>query len=137
MAPAVHAGESARAMSVSVTVLPVIKLDVQQQVAQLSITPADIRRGYVDVPAASRIEVRSNSRNGFMLAFNTMLGVFKAVHVTGLGSPVELGTEGGSVAQRVSGREPVALQLGYRFILARDTKPGNYAWPIALSAQPL
>lgn len=137
MAPAVHAGERARAMLVSVTVLPIVTLKVQQQVAQLSITPADIERGYVDVPVASRIEVKSNGRNGFMLAFNTMLGMFKAVQVTGLGSQVELGTEGGSVARRVSSREPVALQLGYRFIFAKDAQPGSYAWPIALSAQPL
>jgi hypothetical protein len=118
-------------------VLPVIKLEVQQQVAQLSISRTDIERGYVDVPAASKIEVRSNSKNGFTLAFNTMVGMFQGVQVTGLGSLVELGTDGGSVAHRTNSRGPVALLLGYRFVLAKGIQPGNYAWPIALSAQPL
>jgi hypothetical protein len=137
MAPAAHAGENIRSISVGATVLPVIKLEVQQQVAQLSISRTDIERGYVDVPAASKIEVRSNSKNGFTLAFNTMVGMFQGVQVTGLGSLVELGTDGGSVAHRTNSRGPVALLLGYRFVLAKGIQPGNYAWPIALSAQPL
>jgi hypothetical protein len=66
-----------------------------------------------------------------------MVGLFKAVHVTGLGNQVELGTDGGSVVQRDRGPGLVALQLGYRFILANSVQPGNYAWPIALSAQAL
>ena len=72
-----------------------------------------------------------------MLTFNAMPGLFKSVQVTGLGSQVELGAEGGAVVHRAVGREPVTLQVGYRFVLAADAQPGNYPWPIVVSAQPL
>jgi hypothetical protein len=135
-APTVHAGSSA-SVGVSATVLAFSKLNVLFQADQLTIELDDIDRGYMDVLAGSRIEVKCNSRDGFTLTFDPVLNLFNAVQITGLGGMVELGTEGGTVAQRGSGTQPASLQLGYRFILAKNVLPGNYTWPLALSARPL
>jgi hypothetical protein len=45
--------------------------------------------------------------------------------------------EGGTVVQRRYAQQPVSIRLGYRFILSKEVQPGNYAWPIALSARSL
>lgn len=135
--PAAYADSRSQGMSVSATVVAHTKLNVLSQVPQLTITAANIENGYIDVPTASDIEVRSNSREGFALVFNTMPNVFETVQITGLGAPVELGMEGGTVVQRRYTPQPVSIRLGYRFILSKDIQPGNYAWPIALSARSL
>jgi hypothetical protein len=137
IAPAVYADSRAKGMTVSTTVIAHAKLNVLSQTPQLTITAANIERGYVDVPAASDIEVRSNSREGFALVFDTMPNLFESVQITGLGAPVELGMEGGTVVQRRYTQQPVSIRLGYRFILFKEVQPGNYAWPIALSARSL
>jgi hypothetical protein len=133
----VHAQSRSNGIAVSAFVAPHAQLTVLSQPAMLSVTAADIERGYIDVPAASRIEVRSNSRDGFMLAFDPLANMFSEVQISGLGAAVELGTEGGTVVQRTNSRQPVLLQLGYRFVLAGRLRPGSYAWPIALSARAL
>lgn len=136
-APMASADGHAGSISVSASVMPSAQLRVVYQSTQLTIAAADIGRGYKDVPADSQIEVKSNSREGFALTFDTMPKLFKAVQITGLGGVVELGTEGGTVVQRKSGRQSVSLQLGYRFIFSDGVQPGNYAWPIMLSARAL
>lgn len=137
-APMVHAGSSANvSVSVSATVLAFSSLNVLFQANQLTIELEDIDRGYMDVHAGSRIEVKSNSRDGFTLTFDPILDLFNAVQITGLGGVVELGMEGGTVVQRRHDAQSASLQLGYRFILAKNVLPGNYAWPLSLSAHPL
>lgn len=135
-APMAYAGGSA-SVGVSATVRAFSKLNVLFQAHRLTIDLEDIDRGYMDVHAGSRIEVKSNSQDGFTLTFDPILDLFHAVQITGLGGIVELGTEGGTVVQRRHGAQPASLQLGYRFILAKNVLPGNYAWPLALSAHPL
>ena len=134
--PTVHAGASA-SIGVSATVLAFSTLNVLFQADQLTIDVKDIERGYMDVLAGSRIEVKCNSRDGYTLTFDPLLNLFNAVQITGLGGMVELGTEGGTVVQRGRGAQAAALQLGYRFILAKNVLPGSYTWPLALSARPL
>lgn len=135
--PMTYAEDHSGSVSISATVLPSAQLRVVYQNTQLTIAAADIGRGYKDVPVDSKIEVTSNSRDGFSLTFDTMSNLFKAIQITGLGGMVELGTEGGTVVQRRRGRQSVSLQLGYRFIFSEGVQPGNYAWPIMLSARPL
>jgi hypothetical protein len=137
-APAAYADNRSNTMAVSAFVMQNTRLHVLSQATQLTITEANIERGYIDVPAASQIEVKSNSRDGFALVFNSMSDLFEAVQITGLGPTVELGTEGGTVVQRRNAQQQsVLLQLGYRFIFSKKVRPGNYAWPIALSARAL
>lgn len=136
-APVAQAEGRSAGVSVSATVVVHARLKVLAQASGLKITAASIERGYIDVPAASDLEVRSNSREGFALVFDTMPNVFEAVQITGLGSPVELGMEGGTVVQRTYSLQPVSIRLGYRFILSKEVEPGIYPWPIALSVRPL
>ncbi len=124
-------------LGVSAVVLPHVKLNITAQTSQLRVTQADISKGYVDVPAGSHIDVKTNSRNGYVLAFNNLPAQFKAVQISGLEGAVEIGAEGGNVVQRQQGVQTAQLQLGYRFIFAGDMRPGDYAWPVTVSARAL
>lgn len=124
-------------MGVSTTVLAFAKLHVLQQHSGLSITRNDINRGFIDVPSASHLEIRSNSRDGYQLVVESLAELFKAVQIQGLGGDIELGPEGGTIVQRYPGKSAATMKLSYRFILPSDVRPGNYAWPLALSVRPL
>jgi hypothetical protein len=132
--------EGARASSsipVSVTVIANARIRNEYQVAQLRVTANDVSRGYVDIQDASRFSVATNSRVGYLLEFHPVSHLFESVEVRGLGSPVQLGADGGAIVQR--GPLPPSLThvLGFRFFLSPNTAPGNYAWPLLLSIHTL
>ncbi|MDD5761322.1 MAG: hypothetical protein PHP88_02285 [bacterium] len=112
-------------------------LRVLQQVKTLVVTREDVARGYVDAPAASRIEVRNNSREGCLLVFEGVAGPdasFGRISVRGLGRDVEIGPGGGFVPHPYA-PTPVTAELSYRFSLARDARPGTYPWPLQVSVR--
>ena len=124
-------------LSVSAVVLPHVKLDVIAQSKQLRVTSGDISKGYVDVPRGSQIDIKTNSRDGYVLAFDNLPEQFKAVQISGFEGAVEIGAEGGTVVQRQRSLQAAQLQLSYRFIFANDMRPGDYPWPLTLSARAL
>jgi hypothetical protein len=126
-------------VKVTATVKAHTSLKIKYQDTKISITYGDIERGYVDVPDASRLEVRNNNRAGYLLVLeglNGTLSPFKEIHIQGLGREVQIDSIGGLILQPyISGT--VTLKLSYRFILANNATPGIYAWPLMISAQPL
>lgn len=103
---------------------------------ELIVTNADIARGYVEIKAASRIEIRNNSQSGFLIAFEGLGMPFKEVYVQGLGNEVQVSSGTGWIPQPFT-RGGVTVELSYRFVLAEGAEPGTYAWPLAIFAQPL
>jgi hypothetical protein len=138
MDSAYAAGDASSRVAVSARVQTYVKLEKLEQVQQLTITQADIDRGYVEVADASRLAIRSNSEHGYVLVFDAMADIFTSTRVQGLQGDFELGAAGGAIMQRqATARVPIELQLGYRFQLARHVQPGTYSWPMAVSIMPL
>jgi len=124
-------------IQVTATVPSRATLRVLHQERRLVVTQEDVARGYVEAPAASRIEVRNNSRGGCLLVFEKVDGPdapFGRVSVRGLGREVEIGPGGGFVPHPHAAA-PVTAELSYRFSLAKDTRPGTYAWPLSISVR--
>lgn len=132
----VLASSTSALMSVRVQVLARTLLNVESQPPSLVLTEADLARGYVEVPAVSRIRVRSNDPNGYLLAFDVTAGPFTAIEVTGLGPAARISVNGGWLVRPFAGTQPVTSELTYRFLLASNVQPGTYAWPVSLSAMP-
>lgn len=133
------AGRTSARIEVSATILSRTTLTVRRQPHALVVTREDVRRGYVEVPAASRIEVRSNDPRGYLLVFEYQAGSgipFREAIVDGLGRQVQIGPGGGWVP-RTDPPGPVSVELSYRFSLTKDAVPGSYRWPFALSARSL
>jgi len=130
------AAGSAR-IQVTATVPSRATLRVLHQERTLVVTTEDVARGYVDAPAASRIEVRNNSRGGCLLVFEGVAGPdapFGKIFVRGLGRDVEIGPGGGFVPHSYA-PAPVTAELSYRFSLGRDARPGTYPWPLQVSVR--
>lgn len=132
--PRAGPGSSSTRIEVTARVEARATLRVLWQQARIAITDADILRGYVDVRSATRVEVRNNSPQGFMLVFEGTGGLFREVYVRGLGREVQLGADGG-FAPMPYAQHPVVLELSYRFMLDKEIQAGIYAWPLALSSR--
>jgi hypothetical protein len=129
--------QASSTMPVSVTVIANAKIRNEYQVKQLKVTENDVARGYVDIQDASRFSVSTNSRVGYLLEFHPVSHLFESVEVSGLGSPVQLGADGGAIVQRGPQASGSTHVLGFRFFLSQNTVPGNYPWPLLLSIRTL
>ncbi|KQC08256.1 MAG: hypothetical protein APR62_04970 [Smithella sp. SDB] len=136
---AVAAQSSIQAMStqiqVTARVLARASVHVLRQPAEIVVTDADIKRGYLDVNAGSVLEIRNNSRAGVNMTFETSGLPFKEALITGLGREVVLGPNGGIITQKMIGTSVVALS--YRFIFDESSQAGTYSWPLSVSVNPV
>ncbi len=140
-AGAQEASRPAASASVQINVIAGIQvrvaLRVVRRIKELVITDSDVAQGYVDVPAASLLEVRNNDPRGYLLLFEVLdgqLSLLENIHVRGLGSEVQIRPGGGWVPQPFM-RGVQSIELSYRFFLHKDARPGSYAWPVSISAQ--
>lgn len=135
--PTVALADSA-AVAVSATILPHASLQVLAQPSAVVVTPQDIARGYVEVPAHARVAVKNNTP-GYMLVFSGEGDFVRQVRVSGLGADVQMGAGGGVVTRSTPGRgmNNTVLDIGFRFELAAGTQQGVYPWPIQMSVVPL
>lgn len=122
-------------LTVSATVRGFAKLKVLRQSAEIVVTPRDIRRGYVDVPAGTAIDVQSNTH--YYLVFEGLDAPFKAVHINGLRSgEVVISSGVGLIEQPYTNPGKFLFEISYRFMLSEDAHPGTYAWPLNISVSP-
>jgi hypothetical protein len=130
------AGRPAGAKVLVSAVVPAhASVKVLRQPGQLTVTDADVRRGFVEIGAESLIELKNNSLAGCLLVFESRGLPFKEAVVRGLGREVAIGPGGGMIFQAFRGT--ITASLSYRFVLSDDAQPGAYDWPFSLSASPL
>jgi hypothetical protein len=122
-------------IQVTARVLARASLHVLRQPAEIVITDADIKRGYLDINAGSVLEIKNNSRAGVNMTFETRGLSFKEAMVNGLGREVALGPNGGIITHKSIGTSVVALS--YRFVFDESSQAGTYAWPLSVSVNPI
>lgn len=137
LAPSIAMAKPTAVMAVTVMVIANTQLRTEHQETQLTITAADISRGYVDVAGASRFGVRTNSHAGYSIQFSPIGSLFASVQVGGLSNPVRLGPDGGSIVQRGTVTAELSHELSFRFVLRADALPGIYSWPLHMSVRAL
>jgi hypothetical protein len=135
MVPADALAGSETKLTVTATVLKRASLKTLAQPASVTITAADIARGYVDVPAAAQVAIQSNTSTGYMLEFASQGDFLRQIMVTGLANELQMSPAGGFIVQPPAGTgvTRVTLNLGFRFVLAESVQAGTYAWPMRLS----
>jgi hypothetical protein len=139
MVPADALAGSETKLTVTATVLKRASLKTLAQPSSVTITAADIARGYVDVPAAAQVAIQNNSLGGYLLEFAAQGDFMRQIMVKGLANDVQLSPAGGAVMQPSSGSgvTRTTLALGFRFMLSESTQQGTYPWPMRLSVTPL
>lgn len=119
---------------VSATVLPYVDFRASQNVKSYQVRSEDLQRGYIDLPNAITVNLRTNTQNGVH------------VMIENLGSGTVLVKESGSAVYAESWLtldnagyrrgEPVSKQFDSRIILPPDAQEGTYPFAVAmLSAQ--
>jgi hypothetical protein len=135
-AHAASGGTSAQ-VTITATVREHTSMQVLAQAQELVVTNADIARGYVEVPAATRIRVKSNNPAGYLLTFEGMVGpglLFDAINVLVGGREVQLSPNGGGWVPQPYVRGGITQDVTYRFTLSKNARPGTYGWPLMITA---
>lgn len=102
------------------------------QINRLTLTEKDIRAGFVDVPAGTIFEVRTNDRNGYRMNLHVegsfvreaVLRINQRSVLAGPGPGIFIRTFPGEAGERIS--------IHYRLYLSPDLKPGSYPWPVSI-----
>jgi hypothetical protein len=131
------AGAASARIQVTARVLERTNMIIINQAQEFVVTAVDIVRGYVSVPAGSRINVKSNNPRGYFLLFEVVSGpanVFSSISVDVGGRQVQLSPSGGWIHQPFS-RAGITTDLSYRFELSKDAQPGTYRFPLMVSLQ--
>ncbi len=129
-----HAGPTSSKLMVTANVVARTTMRTIRQIQEVVITHADIKKGYIDIKNGSLIEVRSNNHAGYLLNFEGEMGTFKAIHIDGLGSLLQI-TSGSGFIHRPRHKGPLTIELNYRIFLSENARPGTYRWPLMVSAQ--
>jgi len=108
---------------------------MEHQAQAVRVTADDVMRGMVDVQSGTRIVITTTEPSGIAVDFRSPGKLFRAVQIDGIGSGMQFGPAGGTIieSQATAGRRVVTVN--YRFILAPDTNPGTYAWPLTLAVR--
>lgn len=129
------ANSTAGTLNVSARVLPVLTKSIQSGTSTISITAADIRRGYVEVHNGTILNVRTNSRDGYMITIEQSGFLFKEIWVFDGSRTVVISGRSGLIYQPYSrAMSAETRRLSYRFVLTEGMKPGTYDWPLLVSA---
>jgi hypothetical protein len=103
----------------------------------LTISDQDVARGYVEVAAPLRLNVRSNVPDGYRLVLKTQGTAVQDAVVQGLSQALVVKTSGATVSRPAAGRgiweESLALRV--RFALSQQVRPGTHDWPLQISAE--
>ncbi len=125
--------ESAR-FGVTAVVLEKVTLMVAEPAARLHVSEADVTRGFTDVSA--RYVVSSTADRGYLLRLAPRLGLARRIEVKGLATALDIRDLDVEIFQprAMPARDIV---VGYRILFADSVQPGDYDWPVHVTATPL
>ncbi|HOE17386.1 MAG TPA: response regulator [Syntrophorhabdaceae bacterium] len=129
-----YAGSTRTKIMVSARIPALTSLKILHQAREIIITDEDIRKGYIDMESASRIQVRNNNPAGYMLTLQGIQWPLREARVRGLANEIWI-TSGSAFVHQPYSRAAITAELSYRFLLAEDAKPGTYSWPLSISCQ--
>src|SRR4030042_6184153 len=128
------AGSGKATIMVSATVIGRISQSIIHQEPAINVTEADVKKGFIDIPSGTILQIKTNARNGYALFFEGINELFKEVTVMVNGRTVALSPNGGFVHQSYSGSNIEVKDLSYKLQLKEDIQPGSYPFPFRVKA---
>jgi hypothetical protein len=119
---------------VSATVVARISQSVIHQAPRISVAEDDIKRGFIEMPSATILQIKTNSRNGYALFFEGENELFNEVRVMEKGRTTLLSPNGGLIHQPRSAGNVEVKDLSYKFSLNKNIQPGSYPFPFKVRA---
>ena len=132
----VVAGSTSANVQVSVQVIARAIVSIDSQPAVVTITEADIARGYVDVAGPIMVRVRTNSRSGYVLQAANQSEAFSSIELTSPEVQMDVGSHE-TLIQRpyIAGGDLIPMRA--RLHLSQVATAGSVSLPIAFTATPL
>jgi hypothetical protein len=132
------AGSAKALVTVGATVLRHLSVRVLTLPRTIQIAPADIARGYVDMPFASKLEIRSNAPIGYLLTVKSLADFSTGIELRGIDGAASHGRTG-MLSARTSGKgmHMTPLELSFRVLLSAQARPGHHPWLIEISVLPV
>jgi hypothetical protein len=112
-------------LQVSVQVLPHARL--QADASPVSITAADVERGYLDV--SRDYQLRINAPDRVVLQLNPRVGLTDSIEIDGFQAPLRMRDSTLEITQSFA-RE---FTVNYRLWLSAGAMPGEYALPVQVA----
>lgn len=128
------AGSSKAAITVSATVQASISQTLVSQEKALLVTQENVVKGYLDVPAATVLQVKTNDPRGYLLSVEVNQEVAREVWIMDNDRTTVVSGGIGLIHQPYPGPFGKVKEISYRIFLASNTKPGFYAWPLNVTA---
>lgn len=129
----VFAASNSAQMTVSVQVLARTIVTVDREPATVDVTPADVARGYVDLPQSVLFHVRSNAANGYTVQFEPVSYPFNRADINWGDTFAAVGAEGAWLSHPYQ-QGSASGTFNVKLTLAAGTQPGSYAWPVRFDA---
>jgi hypothetical protein len=127
--------ESTKAtIMVSATVVPRLSQSIIHQEPTVNVTEGDLKKGFIEIPSGTILQIKTNARNGYALLFEGSNELFKEVLVRDKGRSIALSPNGGLVHQPYSGSNIEVKDLSYKLQLKEDIQPGAYPFPFRVKA---
>lgn len=123
-------------MGVSVQVVARALLTVDSAPSNVTVTAQDVARGYVELEAPIRVQVRSNSQRGYLLRVARLNDAFGSINLDFAGGSVRVTGDESWIARPALSLSD-SLELRGRVALRSGVEPGQYPLPFELSASPL
>jgi hypothetical protein len=128
------AGGGKATITVSANVVARISQSIIHQEPSINVTQGDLKKGFMEIPSGTVLQIRTNTKNGYALFFEGSNELFKEVVVMDKGRTVTLSSEGGFVHQPYSGSNIEVKDLSYRLRLKENIQPGFYPFPFRVKA---
>lgn len=122
-------------LQVSAYVVPRVLANVEYRVQSLEITAADVARGYVEVPSAIRLEVRTNDPSGYLVEYAvTAPELVSSVEVRNGREVSTLSSPQGWMHRPFNGTTETQ-EWTLRLNLRSNVAPGSYPLPLTVAVQ--
>lgn len=130
------AGDTAR-VELRATVPGQASITAVSAPAQVQLAEADLARGYLDLPQALEVSVRTNLPRGVLLAGASGNGALRGVALSAPGEPGVYASDAGLLIDKLgTGLRTQRVQLYVRLLLGPGAAAGPMAWPVAFSLMP-
>jgi hypothetical protein len=119
---------------VSATVVARISQSIIHQEPRINVTEGDVKKGFIEVPSGTILQIKTNARGGYALFFEGSNELFKEVWVIDKGRTVALSPNGGFVYQPHSGSNIEVKEISYKLQFNKNIQPGTYPFPFRVKA---
>jgi len=123
-------------MDLRVVVPALVKVIALAQQDGVQITAEHLRQGFVDVDAATLLQITHNTRSGLLLSAHIRADWVDHVVTRLLDQQLTLHRESGMVHVFMRRAERESVSVSYRLYLNARAAQGKHAWPIMLAFAP-